>query len=45
VRDDRDYVALHPGVVSAADGLAGSALNETHRYQNPVARLVVTRID
>jgi len=45
IRDDRDYVAVHPGVVSAADGLATSALNETHRFQNPVARLVVTRLN
>lgn len=45
IRDDRDYVAVHPGVVSADDGLAGSALNETHRFQNPVAKLVVTRIN
>jgi hypothetical protein len=36
---------FQPGVVSSNDGLAGSALNKTHRFQNPVARLAVMRID
>ncbi|HKI50534.1 MAG TPA: hypothetical protein VJ995_00535 [Geothermobacteraceae bacterium] len=45
MRDDRDYVAIHPGVVTAAEGLASSALHERHRFQSPVARLLVTRID
>jgi hypothetical protein len=37
------FVAVHPGVVTAADGLAGSALGESHRFQSPVARLQVVR--
>ena len=45
VRDDRDFIAVHPGVVSADDGLATSVLDESHRIQNPVARLKVTRTD
>lgn len=45
LRDDRDFVAVHPGVVTADDGLAASALDESHRFLNPSARLVVTRLD
>jgi len=43
-RSDRDFVSVHPGVVTGADGLAGSVLGEAHRFQSPVARLRVTRI-
>jgi hypothetical protein len=43
-RDDRDTVGGHPGVVSADDGLAGSALNASHRFDNPVARVTITRL-
>ncbi len=42
-RDDRDYIAVHPGVISADDGLAGSALDESHRFNQPGARIVITR--
>jgi len=42
-RDDRNFVVVHPGVVTRADGLAGSALGEEHRFQSPVARLRVVR--
>jgi len=42
-RDDRDFVAVHPGVIGAGDGLAGSVLDSTHRFDNPVARVVITR--
>lgn len=45
VRDDRDTVGGHPGVVSADDGLAGSALAAAHRFDNPVARITVTRLE
>lgn len=43
VRDDMDFVRIHPGVISDQDGLAGSALNSGHRWDNPVFKLVVTR--
>lgn len=42
-RNDRGFVTVHVGVVTTADGLATSSLNESHRWQNPVARLMVTR--
>jgi len=42
-RDDTDVVHVHPGVISNQDGLAGSALNGNHRWDNPVLKLVVTR--
>ncbi len=43
-RDDRDFVAVHPGIVSTSDGLTTSALDSSHRFDNPAARIVVTRI-
>ena len=43
-RNDRDFSAVHGGVVTADDGLTGSALDETHRFVGPVAKVVVTRI-
>ena len=42
---DVDFVAIHQGVVSHADGFASSVLNESHRFNNPVALLHVERID
>lgn len=42
-RDDTGVVRIHPGVLSSQDGLAGSALDGTHRWDNPVFKLVVTR--
>lgn len=43
-RDDRDTVGGHPGVVTSADGLTTSALGEKHRFDNPVARVTITRL-
>lgn len=42
-RDDRNFVAVHAGVVSMDDGLTGSALDQSYRFDNPVAKIVVTR--
>jgi hypothetical protein len=43
-RDDvRDAAYLSPGVVTAADGLTGSALSQQHRWDNPVMRVTITR--
>ncbi len=42
-RNDRDFVAVHAGIVGADDGLTGSALNQSHRFDNPLAKIVVTR--
>jgi len=43
-RDDvRNAVHLHPGVITADDGLSGSALTAAHRWDNPVARVTITR--
>lgn len=45
-RDDiAGFVAFHRGVISNADGLSTSILDESHRFDNPAARLTVTRID
>ncbi|MFK7976061.1 MAG: spondin domain-containing protein [Halioglobus sp.] len=44
VRDDiNDQVTMHSGVVTASDGLASSVLNQLHRFDNPVARVRITR--
>ncbi|MGF1728792.1 spondin domain-containing protein [Photobacterium kasasachensis] len=45
VRDDNDRVSFHAGVISQDDGLASSALNATHRFLNPGARLTITRTE
>jgi hypothetical protein len=42
-RDDRNFVALHGGVVTADDGLDGSALSAAHRWDNPAASVVIRR--
>jgi len=44
-RDDRNTVGGHPGVISVEDGLAGSALHAAYRFDNPVARITITRIE
>jgi hypothetical protein len=43
-RDDVDFVTGHAGVVTQDDGLSGSALDASHRFDNPVAKIVITRI-
>lgn len=42
-RDDTSQVLMHGGVVTRSDGLADSALDESHRFDNPVARITITR--
>jgi hypothetical protein len=44
-RNDDDRVAFHSGVISQDDGLASSALSANHRFLNPGAQLVITRIE
>jgi Spondin_N len=44
-RDDiSDQVTAHAGILSADDGLAGSVLTQQHRWDNPVARVRITRV-
>lgn len=42
-RNDRNFVTTHAGIVSADDGLPSSVLDESHRFQNPVAAITITR--
>ena len=42
-RDDVNFVAHHPGVVTQADGLTGSALEGIHRFDNGAMLVTVTR--
>lgn len=42
-RDDVDYVSMHPGVVSQLDGLSDSTLHSEHKFDNPLAKVVITR--
>lgn len=44
-RDDVNFVAMHPGVVSKDDGLDSSVLTQAQRFDNPVARITVTRTE
>lgn len=43
-RDDVNFVAMHPGVVSSDDGLTTSTLTQAHRFDGPVLKLTLTRI-
>mgnify|MGYP000409397059 CR=1 FL=1 len=43
-RDDVDYVAMHPGVVSKDDGLTQSVLTQDHRFDNPTLSITITRV-
>jgi len=42
-RDDVDYVAGHPGVISMDDGLTSSVLSANHKFDNPVMKITITR--
>ena len=42
-RDDVDFVAKHPGVVTLDDGLSTSVLTQAHRFDNPAIKLTITR--
>lgn len=42
-RDDTNKVAMHPGVVSQQDGLSGSTLSREHKFDNPLAKVVISR--
>ncbi len=44
-RDDQDVVTGHPGVVTVDDGLSTSILDESHRWDNPVAKITVMRLE
>lgn len=44
-RDDiADEVRMHSGVLTVDGGLSRSVLTEIHRWDNPVARITVTRV-
>jgi len=43
-RDDHDLIGIHPGVISMDDGLNSSGLDQSHRFDNPAARITVTRV-
>ncbi len=43
-RNDRDFIVVHPGVIGSDDGLSTSVLDSTHRFDNPVAQIVITRV-
>lgn len=44
MRDDSpSTVAMHPGIISKDDGLSTSALTSINRWDNPVARITITR--
>lgn len=44
-RDDIvDAISIHSGVISAADGLSTSVLDESHRWNGPGAEVTITRM-
>jgi hypothetical protein len=44
-RADRNFVAMHSGVVTVDDGLLTSTLNESHRFLTPVAKITIARVN
>ncbi|MBV7316482.1 spondin domain-containing protein [Shewanella sp. NIFS-20-20] len=42
-REANDAVRVHQGVLSSDDGLSNSVLNASHRFDNPVARVSISR--
>jgi len=44
LRNDVDFVAVHPGVVGNDDGLSQSVLNYEHKFDNPLMAVSITRI-
>lgn len=44
-RNDVDFVAMHPGVVSQNDGLSTSVLTQAHKFDNPAMRITITRTE
>ena len=44
LRESSNIVTLHSGVISKDDGLESSGLNQSHKFNNPVARVKITRI-
>jgi len=43
-RESEDIVRAHSGVISNQDGLASSGLSAQHKFNNPAASLMITRI-
>lgn len=44
-RESSDIVTIHRGIVSLDDGLITSVLREGQRWQNPVARVTIERVE
>lgn len=46
VRDDvANQVTMHTGIVTMDDGKSDSALTNMHRWDNPIARVTITRME
>lgn len=45
MRDDVDFLHIHPGVISQYDGLADSVLMPSHKFDNPVISVSITRTE
>lgn len=44
-RDDVNVVSRHSGVVSTIDGYTDSVLEQSHRFDSPIAQLLVKRVN
>ena len=44
IRDDINFVTVHPGVITQDDGLITSVLDQAHRFDNPASSIQITRI-
>ncbi|MDB2373246.1 spondin domain-containing protein [Psychrosphaera haliotis] len=44
-RDDSDMVSMHRGIVSMDDGLMSSVLTHAHKFDQPTAKITITRTE
>jgi len=44
-REALDAVTMHSGVVTADDGLPDSVLDSSHRFANPVMKIIISRVE
>ena len=44
-REALDAVTMHSGVVTADDGLPNSVLDSSHRFANPVMKIIISRVE
>ncbi|PCJ21495.1 MAG: hypothetical protein COB02_02565 [Candidatus Cloacimonadota bacterium] len=42
--NDEIFLSIHRGVITSSDGLANSVLDQSHKFNNPVAQITIKRL-